>query len=115
MTCHAGRCWFALTGAGDRSSATDAAERHVGNVAHVVSATLMELRIRRKLHKAFSQWLFDTSFVGHVNPSNMCFRYVGTLEDLYAGAQVLHGKVLCRSWPQGTLQCQLRCGTLVRL
>jgi hypothetical protein len=22
----------------------------------------------------------------------MCFRYVGTLEDLYAGAQVLHGK-----------------------
>jgi hypothetical protein len=68
----------------------------------------MELRIRRKLHKAFSQWLFDTSFVGHVNPSNnMCFRYVGTLEDLYAGAQVLHGKVLCRSWPQA--HCSVNC------
>ena len=98
MTGYAGHCWRAFAGADDRSSAANASEGHVGNVAHVVSTTLLELRIRCKLQKAFAEQLFGASSVRYVNPSNnMCFRYVGALEDLYARSQVLHGEVLCRS------------------
>ena len=84
MTGYAGNGWCAFAGADDRSSAANASEGHVGNIAHVVSTKLVELRIRCKLQKAFAKRFLDTSSVRYVNPSNnMCFRYTGALEELY--------------------------------